>query len=104
MFFIERMHYQKMLLVKLHYRYLMISSSCSEFTKVLKGLEYLHKKLHLIHRDIKPHNLLLNKLGEVKISDFGVSGQLAHTLSKAASWVGTVTYMSVRNTNHFERS
>jgi len=62
--------------------------------QVLKGLEYLHKKLHLIHRDIKPHNLLLSKSGDVKISDFGVSGQLAHTLSKAASWVGTVTYMS----------
>lgn len=63
-------------------------------TQVLKGLEYLHKKLYLIHRDIKPSNLLFNEAGEVKISDFGVSGQLAHTLSKCASWVGTVNYMS----------
>ena len=64
-------------------------------TQVLKGLNYLHKKLHLIHRDIKPSNLLMNKKAQVKISDFGVSGQLAHTLSQCASWVGTVTYMSV---------
>lgn len=63
-------------------------------TQVLKGLQYLHKSLHLIHRDIKPSNLLLNSKGEVKIADFGVSGQLAHTLSKAVTWVGTVTYMS----------
>jgi serine/threonine protein kinase len=62
--------------------------------QVLQGLNYLHKKLHLIHRDIKPSNILINKAGQVKISDFGVSGQLAHTLSQCASWVGTVTYMS----------
>lgn len=59
------------------------------------GLNYLHKKLHLIHRDIKPSNLLVNHKGDVKISDFGVSGQLAHTLSQCVSWVGTVLYMSV---------
>ncbi|PRP86426.1 hypothetical protein PROFUN_05345 [Planoprotostelium fungivorum] len=62
--------------------------------QVLSGLIYLHRKLHLIHRDIKPCNLLINARGEVKISDFGVSGQLAHTLSQKQSWVGTVTYMS----------
>eukprot|EP01114_Cavostelium_apophysatum_P011170 TRINITY_DN2536_c0_g1_i1.p1 TRINITY_DN2536_c0_g1~~TRINITY_DN2536_c0_g1_i1.p1 ORF type:complete len:381 (-),score=102.82 TRINITY_DN2536_c0_g1_i1:821-1963(-) len=62
--------------------------------QVLSGLNYLHKKLHLVHRDIKPSNLLISGNGQVKISDFGVSGQLAHTLSKCVSWVGTVTYMS----------
>lgn len=63
-------------------------------TQVLRGLVYLHKTLHLIHRDIKTSNLLLNTKGKVKIADFGVSGQLAHTLSQAVTWVGTVTYMS----------
>jgi mitogen-activated protein kinase kinase 1 len=47
-----------------------------------------------MNSDIKPSNLLINSAGVVKISDFGVSGQLAHTLSKKQSWVGTVTYMS----------
>jgi len=62
--------------------------------QVLKGLSYLHKTLHLVHRDIKPSNLLFSTNGDVKIADFGVSGQLAHTLAKAVTWVGTVTYMS----------
>ncbi|KNC82719.1 STE/STE7 protein kinase, variant [Sphaeroforma arctica JP610] len=60
----------------------------------LRGLQYMHKDRHLIHRDIKPSNLLLSSTGAVKISDFGVSGQLASTISSCVSWVGTVTYMS----------
>lgn len=64
------------------------------FQQVLLGLRYLHKELHVIHRDVKPSNLLLNRKGEVKISDFGVAGQLAHSVAKCQSWVGTVTYMS----------
>eukprot|EP00126_Sphaerothecum_destruens_P006591 Sdes_comp19439_c0_seq1m10825 len=62
--------------------------------QILSGLVYLHKHRHLIHRDIKPSNILINSKGQVKISDFGVSGQLTNTISSCVSWVGTVTYMS----------
>eukprot|EP00276_Gloeochaete_wittrockiana_P021902 CAMPEP_0184349714 /NCGR_PEP_ID=MMETSP1089-20130417/36429_1 /TAXON_ID=38269 ORGANISM="Gloeochaete wittrockiana, Strain SAG46.84" /NCGR_SAMPLE_ID=MMETSP1089 /ASSEMBLY_ACC=CAM_ASM_000445 /LENGTH=390 /DNA_ID=CAMNT_0026682131 /DNA_START=39 /DNA_END=1211 /DNA_ORIENTATION=+ len=64
--------------------------------QILKGLAYLHKEKHIIHRDIKPSNFLINSRGQVKISDFGVSGQLASSLSseQCASWCGTVCYMS----------
>eukprot|EP00736_Rhodelphis_marinus_P003411 Rmarinus@m.19866 len=62
--------------------------------QILQGLSYLHKRRHLIHRDIKPSNILLNQKGEIKIADFGVCGQLKSSISKAASWVGTVMYMS----------
>ncbi|KAG2498421.1 hypothetical protein HYH03_003679 [Edaphochlamys debaryana] len=62
--------------------------------QLVAGLQYLHKELKVVHRDIKPSNLLLNGAGEVKISDFGVSGQLASSVSNCLSWVGTVTYMS----------
>ncbi len=33
--------------------------------QALKGLEYLHKTMHVIHRDIKPSNILLNSDGLV---------------------------------------
>ena len=61
---------------------------------MLHGLVYLHKERRTIHRDIKPSNLLVDAAGNVKIADFGVSGELGHTLAKCASWVGTVHYMS----------
>jgi len=61
--------------------------------EVLLGLGYLHK-MHVIHRDIKPQNILLNSSGEIKITDFGVSGEIAHTASFARTFVGTIQYMS----------
>lgn len=64
--------------------------------QLVAGLTYLHRELKVVHRDIKPSNLLLNGAGEVKISDFGVSGQLASSVSNCLSWVGTVTYSEWR--------
>ena len=61
---------------------------------MLHGLRYLHRERHTIHRDIKPSNLLVDASGKIKIADFGVSGELGDTLAKAATWVGTVHYMS----------
>ncbi|XP_017771492.1 PREDICTED: dual specificity mitogen-activated protein kinase kinase dSOR1 [Nicrophorus vespilloides] len=59
---------------------------------VLKGLSYLRDKHSIIHRDVKPSNILLNSSGEIKICDFGVSGQLIDSM--ANSFVGTRSYMS----------
>lgn len=63
--------------------------------QILRGIEYLHKTMKVIHRDIKPSNILINKKGQVKIADFGVSGQMDSTFDCMSSWVGTVSYMSV---------
>ncbi|KAK9884921.1 hypothetical protein WA026_009158 [Henosepilachna vigintioctopunctata] len=59
---------------------------------VLKGLSYLRDKHSIIHRDVKPSNILVNSSGEIKICDFGVSGQLIDSM--AESFVGTRSYMS----------
>ncbi|KAK9275323.1 hypothetical protein L1049_022586 [Liquidambar formosana] len=62
--------------------------------QVLKGLLYLHHEKHIVHRDFKPSNLLINHRGEVKITDFGVSAILASTSGQANTFVGTYNYMS----------
>lgn len=59
---------------------------------VLKGLSYLRDKHAIMHRDVKPSNILVNSAGEIKICDFGVSGQLIDSM--ANSFVGTRSYMS----------
>lgn len=77
-------------------------------TSVLKGMLYLKTELSVIHRgifgcqssamehsclDLKPANVLVNRAGQVKLCDLGVSGTLVHSL--AMSFVGTQSYMSV---------
>lgn len=59
---------------------------------VLKGLSYLREKHQIMHRDIKPSNILINTAGEIKLCDFGVSGQLIDSM--ANTFIGTRSYMS----------
>jgi serine/threonine protein kinase len=60
----------------------------------VKGLHYLHKERRIIHRDIKPSNILVNSVGEFKITDFGMSKELSSALSAGQTWIGTNQYMS----------
>eukprot|EP00249_Psilotum_nudum_P006633 c19946_g1_i1 orf=909-1961(-) len=62
--------------------------------QVLQGLIYLHHDRHVIHRDIKLSNLLVNHKGEVKITDFGVSAILTNSMGQRDTFVGTYNYMS----------
>jgi mitogen-activated protein kinase kinase len=59
---------------------------------MLKGLDYLHAR-KIIHRDIKPSNVLVTRRGEVKLCDFGVSGELVNSM--AGTFTGTSFYMAV---------
>lgn len=67
--------------------------------QVVKALHYLHKERHLVHRDIKLSNLLINSRGEVKVTDFGVSAELAGTMADVDTFTGTIIYMSVSRCN-----
>ncbi|ORY14961.1 MAP kinase [Clohesyomyces aquaticus] len=59
---------------------------------VLNGLTYLHGH-RIIHRDIKPSNILLCRNGQVKLCDFGVSGEFG-TKGDANTFIGTSYYMA----------
>lgn len=54
------------------------------------AIQYLHEK-GIIHRDIKPENVLISEEGVVKITDFGLSALVPHTLTLEAP-LGTVGY------------
>lgn len=61
---------------------------------ILSGLTYLYNTHKIIHRDIKPLNVLMNHRGEFKLCDFGVLRELTNSLAMADTFVGTSTYMS----------
>ena len=90
-----------------------------EIKQIVDGLIYLYDSHRIIHRgtkggnrerergqscvcmliiqlllDLKPSNVLVNSAGQIKICDFGVSGQLIDSV--ANTFVGTSSYMSVR--------
>ncbi|XP_020956109.1 dual specificity mitogen-activated protein kinase kinase 5 isoform X4 [Sus scrofa] len=65
---------------------------------VVKGLTYLWS-LKILHRDVKPSNMLVNTRGQVKLCDFGVSTQLVNSIAK--TYVGTNAYMARKFANLF---
>ncbi len=64
------------------------------FHKILRGLEYAHSQ-GIIHRDIKPGNIMIDKNGNPKITDFGIAKILGDKgMTQTGTKLGTVYYMS----------
>jgi serine/threonine-protein kinase len=62
--------------------------------QVCQALRVTHRKLNLVHRDIKPDNILIRKEDNlVKVGDFGIARILA-TAQRTSSVAGTVPYMA----------
>lgn len=60
---------------------------------VLSGLIYLKETLKIIHRDVKPSNILINSDGVVRICDFGISGPLIDSIAQTKD-AGCKAYMA----------
>ncbi|KAG6378272.1 kinase-like protein [Boletus reticuloceps] len=61
-------------------------------SSMTKGLAFLKDHLGVMHRDVKPTNVLVNRKGEIKLCDFGVSGQLEKSIARTN--VGCQSYMA----------
>lgn len=63
-------------------------------TSLLDAFEYLHSTRKVVHRDVKPANVLLTLGGEPKLTDFGLAANVAGSQGVCDSFRGTMCYMS----------
>lgn len=62
--------------------------------EILLGLEFLHKNMNVIYRDLKPDNILINSNGHIKITDFGLAKEENPSGDLAYTFAGTPEYLA----------
>lgn len=61
--------------------------------QVANGMEAAHKH-HIVHRDIKPQNIIISKEGKVKVTDFGIAKAASSSTINSSAAMGSVHYIS----------
>jgi serine/threonine protein kinase len=76
-----------------------VDTAVDYLAQAARGLEYAHSR-HVLHRDVKPANLLLDKAGQVRILDLGLArlagpaGAADDSLTGSSEVMGTLDYMA----------
>jgi serine/threonine protein kinase len=72
--------------------------ACHVIRQACQGLDHAHS-LGIVHRDVKPHNLLLRADGSVVLVDFGIAQVAEVAMTQTGSVMGTFAYMSPEQRN-----
>jgi beta-lactam-binding protein with PASTA domain/predicted Ser/Thr protein kinase len=62
-------------------------------TQILKAARFAHRR-GIVHRDIKPHNVIVDDEGRAKVTDFGIARAGASDMTETGSIMGTAQYLS----------
>jgi serine/threonine-protein kinase len=72
------------------------TNACEVAADMCSALDFSHKH-HIIHRDVKPGNVMMSGTGQIKVMDFGIARALASgqaTMTQTSAVIGTAQYLS----------